>query len=408
MTTAFGISDLFTLTRASSAWFFNEQGLLESVGNDAVRFAYDPVGLAPLGWLIEQAGTNSCLDSQDLTTGNWSLEGTPTRAQDAIGLDGVANAATTLTDADGGAQEGVNQGITIADNSDSHTASIFILKDADVSRFPHLRLQYTGGTGLAESVVLNTSTGAFVEDDADGLASIEDFGLWWRVILTIANNTTGNVTATIRILAAFNSDGTTTPAVAATGAIIVGHAQLEEDQAFASNPIVTTSSAVTRDADGLESADIDWFNDLEGTLFVEMELYRLADGVSLMAAFAIQSTDNTNSAVRLISNSSSKMVGQIREDSSTIVSLEASTAFVANTPFKFAFAYKTEDSALAFNGVIEDTDTNAFDITDAPAPFTESLIGSNGAVSQVISGYIKTLKYYPKRLTNAELIALTT
>lgn len=406
MTTAFGISDLFVLTRASSAWFFNEQGLLESVGNGVARFAYDPVGLAPLGWLIERQGINSCLDSQDLTTGNWSLEGTPTRAQDAIGLDGTANAATTLTDADGAIQEGVNQEITIANDSNSHTASIFVLKDSDTSRFPHLRLQYTGGTGVAESIVLDTSAGTFVEDDADGSASVDDFGLWWKVVLTLANNTTGNTTATIRVLAAFNSDGTTTPAVAATGSIIVGHVQLEEDQAWASSPIVTTSSAVTRNGDILKTTDIDWFNQLEGTLYIEAAWARVPTaGGQRPDPFGIDN-GSTTEAVRFLSASSGiKINAQIRQASSPLFSVESQTLTVGSL-FKAAFAYKSGDSILAANGTLSAQDTTIFDITGET--YTTAHIGTTGGDSFHWDGYLKTVKYYPKRLTDAELITLTT
>jgi hypothetical protein len=382
--------------------------LLESAGNGVARFAYNPVGLAPLGWLIERQGINSCLDSQDLTTGNWSLEGTPTRAQDAIGLDGSTNAATTLTDADGAAQEGVNQGITVADDSNTHTASIFVLKDSDTSRFPHLRLQYTGGTGVAESIVLNTLTGAFVEDDADGSASVDDFGLWWRVVLVMANNTTGNVTATLRLLAAFNSDGTTTPAVAATGAIVVGHAQLEEDQAFASNPIVTTSAAVTRNGDLLKATDVDWLNVLEGVLFIEAEFYRLDVSSGERSSFVARSSGSLNSAIRLQTDGSSKFKGQIRENSADVLNLVGTSTLSVDTPFKLAFAYKTGDSALVVDGTVEATSAVAFDLTDAPDTFAESILGSVVAGTETIDGYLKTVRYYPKRLSDAELITLTT
>lgn len=408
MTIAFGLSDLFTLARASNAWFFNEQGLLESVGNDVARFAYDPVGLAPLGWLIERSSVNSCLDSQDLTTGNWALVSTPTRAQDAIGLDGTANAATTLTDADGASQEGVSQGITIADDSNTHTASIFILKDSITFRFPHLKLQYTGGTGIAESIVLNTSTGSFVEDHADGSVIVEDFGLWWKIILTLANNNTGNVTATIRILAAFNSDETTTPAVAATGSIIVGHAQFEEDQEWASSPIVTTGSAVTRNSDVLKTTDIDWFNKGEGTLYIEMTPGKSTIGLTSgrIDAFAVDDNSSTNTVRFLSSTTDFKMAAQVRQAGTSLFTITHSQVLTVNTAFKMAFGYKSGDSIMALDGILSTQDTTIFDITGES--YTTALLGQSDAGGFQLDGYIKTVKYYPKRLTDAELVALTT
>lgn len=61
-----------SLTRASSACLYDAGGTLVSVGTDVARFDHHPVSLAPLGVLIEPAGTNLVLASTDLTQSAWS------------------------------------------------------------------------------------------------------------------------------------------------------------------------------------------------------------------------------------------------------------------------------------------------------------------------------------------------
>ena len=52
-----------TFTRASSATRVNEQGLIEVVADDVPRVDYNPSTLAVKGLLIEEARTNTVLDS---------------------------------------------------------------------------------------------------------------------------------------------------------------------------------------------------------------------------------------------------------------------------------------------------------------------------------------------------------
>jgi|GEM_PF-1969196 len=65
-------SDLITLTRPGSGMRWNAEGNLELVAANEPRFDYDPVTLQPLGLLVEESRTNLCKQSQDLAAGIWS------------------------------------------------------------------------------------------------------------------------------------------------------------------------------------------------------------------------------------------------------------------------------------------------------------------------------------------------
>ena len=78
-----------TFARASSATYVDaETGLVTTVGSNVAR--YETVG-GKRAILLEPVGTNSCLRSRNLGHATWSLNGTPSATQNAVGIDGVAN-----------------------------------------------------------------------------------------------------------------------------------------------------------------------------------------------------------------------------------------------------------------------------------------------------------------------------
>jgi hypothetical protein len=58
-------------SRASPGWYYNSSGLLVQAANDAPRFDYDPVTLQLKGLLLEDASTNIWLQSGDASNAAW-------------------------------------------------------------------------------------------------------------------------------------------------------------------------------------------------------------------------------------------------------------------------------------------------------------------------------------------------
>ena len=206
--------------------------------------------------LLEGSRTNSVLWSRDLTNAAWSQAGTGTNAQNAVGLDGTANSATTVSDTDATQTSGRYQAVSVPVDSNTHTIAFWVRKDTDQTRFPQLYAGITGGTAVTRGVWLNTQTGAIVQSTIAGTGTgrVIDGGLWWIVEITLTNNSSAlNTTLTGWVFAA---RGTVigTDNVAATGSCVVGHVQVELNSPFYSSPIFTTTAAVTRGADALSFA----------------------------------------------------------------------------------------------------------------------------------------------------------
>jgi hypothetical protein len=79
-----------TTSRASTGYNSDQNGFYVSFPNNALRFVY---GVGPV---IEESRTNDALWSRDMTNAAWTKVGMGT-AKNAVGIDGTANSATTLT-----------------------------------------------------------------------------------------------------------------------------------------------------------------------------------------------------------------------------------------------------------------------------------------------------------------------
>jgi hypothetical protein len=180
--------------------------------------------------------------------------------QNQVGIDGVANTAWSLEDDDGAQFEGVQQAITIPSDTNPVCFSVYVLKDSDTSRYPSIQLYLNGANAVA--VDLDTQNGTLVEYGSAGTytSAVEDHGLWWRVILTVAN---ASLTTAIGKLYPAPSTVQGTNSAAATGSAVFDQAQLELSTSVPSSPIITTTVAVTKAIDAL-SYDLTNHDDTRG------------------------------------------------------------------------------------------------------------------------------------------------
>lgn len=174
-------------------------------------------------------------------------------------------------------------------------------------------------------------------------------------------------------------------------------AQLETG-AFATSYIPTTTTSLTRSMDIASVNTLSpWFNATEGTLYAEMDVITVTQPTGYIGAF----NDGTGSELFGIYQINDA-IGAIDIDNGVVVANITRSAIVIGIVFKTAAVYKLNDIALVLNGGNLTTDTSAA----LPTVSTLNLGGGNLGLTPV-SGHLRRFAYYPRRLSNNDLQALT-
>jgi hypothetical protein len=300
------------------------------------------------GLLIEEARTNRLLWCRDATQANWTKTDI-TAAKDATGIDGVANAASSLTaTADGGT---CIQTITLA--SGSRTGSVY--------------LKRITGTGAVQ-VSLDGSTWSTVDLSADE---------WRRIALS---GTVTNPVVGIRL--AVSGD-----------AVAMDFGQVE-DGAFATTPVLTTTATATRSADFATMPTAQqptWFDPGYGTIYAAGAIRPTADGLPLVGLGV-----GTGSLYRVGSNPTTVLSWW----SGSALLTTANSAVWADG-VRVAGSFNSSGRSLCLNGgpVAE---------TASTLPYTGIFnIGRNANNVLFANGTIKQITCFNRRFANAALQALT-
>ena len=164
--------------------------------------------------------------------------------------------------------------------------------------------------------------------------------------------------------------------------------------ASVSSYIPTTTAAVTRSADVVSitgSAFSSWYRQDEGCLFVLSDFPLSSFGTS--AQLASDSTgeitiraNTPNTQALIVANSANQYVSNIPNTSR----------------FRGALAFKQNNAGFSLNGSVPLFDAT----TDIPSP-TELLIGRRFAGDRYLNGTINRLVFWPQRLANSTLQAIT-
>ena len=189
---------------------------------------------------------------------------------------------------------------------------------------------------------------------------------------------------------------TFTPTAGALTLTVTGtvqYAQLEAGT-FATSYIPTTSAALTRNADvaTMTGANFsDWFNATEGT-FVALSAPLVAGGYSR----ALQVSDNTTNNFINVTTT----LCQIRAAGTFYASFSSGGA-VAGQFYQTSVAYKTNDCSSSTDGAVIQADATV------TLPTVNQMVIGGQTTTNVGSGWIKKIQYYPMRLSNNEVRAFS-
>jgi hypothetical protein len=384
---AFG--DIITFTRASSATFTGSNGLIQSAAIDAPRFDYDPVTLAAKGLLIEEQRTNLLTYSEDFSNAFWTKSNATVTANATTAPDGLNTADTLVEDTATSTHYVTTPTVTVTSGV-PYTFSCYVkaagrswVRLADTA-FSNVTAFFNVATGVAGTIGSSVT--------ANSITSVGNG--WYRCTITYATTTTGS---TPRINVA-SADNTVSYTGDGTSGLFIWGAQLEAG-AFATSYIPTVASQVTRSADVASVNTLSpWYNSTEGTLYVEAQVFEINAGVTRYFASL---NDGTASNFSGIFKSTATAGGVTTTGGVSQGSLFSGTMTPLTTQ-KMALAYKTNDSAFTLNSAAPATDATV------SLPVVNQLtIGSLITGNSYVNSYIRRITYYPRRLSNAELQAIT-
>lgn len=376
-----------TATRTDS------NGDIEVMSADTPRFDFDPSTLVCNGLLIEEARTNSLTNN----TMQGAVVGTPGTLPTSwvVGLQGLTQEIVGT-----GTTKGIEyidirlSGTTTAANPiiqlvGSTTVAALITQTWTNSFY----LAVVGGslsniTSVAHLISERTVAGAIVSNKISGNISPTSSFVRSSYTATLTGATTAFIYGAVRLAIASG--------VAVDVTLRIGLPQLELG-AFATSVIKTSSAAVTRNPDiaTMTGTDFsDWWYATEGGMVIQT-IPKAITGTKP----AIQFDDNTANEIIALRGSAADPQLYVVDGGVAQATLDAGT-ITANTVYKLGGAWKASSFATAINGGAAVTQSSGTLPT-----LTQARLGSDG--TDYLNGWIQNIRYWPQRLTDAEVRAFS-
>lgn len=349
---------LVTITRSGTATRVGPRGHVETVEPDALRHDFAADSGIYSGWLVEESRTNLLLQARDVTASPWAATSMAV-ARNAVGMDGQASTACTLTAGLAGAA--VYQPVSAANAT--YTVSV------DVRRVT--------GSGTVSLTL--------------------DGGATWHPV-TVPGDRFGRVSLTQTL-------ANPTPGLrldTATDAVAVDYWQIEAG-GFATSRIPTTTAPVTRGADQVRIDPAGtWFNPTEGTIYV--------DAVPGAVGSAVKNLFSTSDSPKAVEASVNAHADGVHTNIGAIGSgfSGGSPSGIAVTPgqaVRVALAYGPNGGVVVQDGTI----FQGF-ATGSAWTTTGMAIGHQlrGGAQRYLNGHVRHVAVFPRRLPDDQAKDLTT
>ncbi|MGT2507923.1 phage head spike fiber domain-containing protein [Cupriavidus basilensis] len=388
-------SDIVTFTRASARWRFSSGGVLVQDGPSVPSLDYDPVSLAARGLLVEEQRTNLLTYSNDLTNAGWS------------------KAAVSVTDAGSGKVPGFNAQMVVPDATNAAhyvtrnptlTASTDYCIWAIVKAAGYMRctIYATATASFGASFDLTAKTSADYNLAGGGVVKgrgVIDLGGGYLLIWVGGQApwaAAPNVVFRLR-----DNSGADTFAGDGTSGIVFSGSQVEAG-ICPTSLVPTTSAQATRTADSAAITDLSKiaFNAGEGTLYADVITPQVSSTANGMVALHDGTISN-----RMVAYFTSGAVRVLASIGGASQSFLVGAAPAPGAVCKLAFAYRPGDFAASMNGAA----AVPWALSGVPPVSALRLGGTNaGAGSEALNSWLRNLRYFPRRFSNAELQALTT
>ncbi len=385
-----------TFSRASSGTYFDAAGAMQTAASGVARFDHDPVTGAAKGLLIEEARTNSIRNSacQGAVVGVVGSGGALPTHWSVFAANGLATSVAGIGTEDGAPYVDLrlagtatstfyvlsfDSGSAAASAGQAWTGSVYLRRvagsTANITRISN-RLGVGGsGAGTVDANPLTIGADRLARFADTATAGAGATSVNYGLVLTFA--TGASIDITLRI----------------------GLPQLELG-AFATSPIITTGAPVTRAADvcSLPLSSVPGWNPNEATMVAEADLASTSAAVGRVIWHI--DDGNANNRIYLVRNSLSG-----KADANVLLGGVGQATLSSADPWgdgviRHAMAWRANDFAAAFNGGAVVTDTSG----GVPTVTTLRLVSTGGSYP---NGHIRRLRLFNRRLSNAELQAVT-
>jgi hypothetical protein len=358
--------------------------VLQTAAAGVARFDHNPITFESLGLEIEESRTNLLTYSEQFDNGAWTKTRASITANTVVAPDGTLTGDKLVEDTTATNTHGVNQ--TFSFSTGNYAYSIYakagertflqpFRSSLSIDAFTHI-FNLTAGTAAG--------TGATIVAVGNG---------WYRCSGVINVNTAHSGS----IIFGLNNGTTNSYTGDGYSGIYIWGAQLEAG-AFPTSYIQTVASQVTRAADAASMTGANfssWYRADEGTIYQDANPY--VTGGNSSPAWVTSGDSVTNNGIGSFLFTTSHLYVVV--NGAVQANIDAGTA-TAKTDNKIAAAYKVDDFAAVISGGTVGTDTSG------TLPVVDRvMIGRYGPT--IMSGTIKKIAYYPSRLTNAQLQALT-
>jgi len=380
-----------TFTRASGGSYVGADGLIKYAGVNEARFDHDPETGESLGLLIEESRTNLLLRSEEFDNASWNKGNSTVSANSAAAPNGTLTADRLVEAATSSAHSVFSN--FVAPGAVPATLSVY----AKAAERSEVGLQIFDGASVG-TAVFDLASGTI----ASGSGLITPAGNGWYKCSKTATPPTGTSVRAFIITAlggviSYTGDG--------TSGIYIWGAQLEAG-AFPTSYIPTAASTRTRAADNASITGknfSDFYRQDEGTLYTSHIQKNSTDTTKNWGIFSISNATLT-SFIRLFAGAGSASVFNILSSGSApSVYTTTNGSFVQDNIMRAVCSYSSSSAVRILNNNVPIEDTSVV----LPSNLNNIIIGGGGAGLSSLNGTISRFTYYPKRLPNEQLIALT-
>jgi hypothetical protein len=392
-------------TRASGGSYVGVDGLIKYAGVNEPRFDHDPVTGESLGLLIEESRTNSLLRSEEFDNSYWSKVRASIKPNIVSASDGTLTADKLVESTQVGQHHANRLAVPFV-------SGVFYTLSGYYKAAERTRIVLQFGNQNAPFPIssnhnarFDLSTGSIIHTGSKIISStITPVGDgWYRCSIT----SVAQATATDQVFIAFlvGSDNTSFYAGDGTSGIYIWGAQLEQGP-FPTSYIPTQGSTRTRAVDSTSITGknfSEFYNPNEFTMRCIFSRFSNNTAPYPLAISSSLISSGGAPSIRIRTDDNRRVQGQaVSKENTVVYNNNVNTFLNINQPCNAAIAVKSGDTIYSDSGKLAPV-SNLKGLFDT-ATTMHIGIGANGGI---LNGHIRNVTYFPKRLPNAQLQALT-